>query len=56
MLLNTLKPALHRKVKKMSHDKMLKIMDMLKERIHFYSDMNNHTYFFEQPDFGSELS
>jgi len=25
-------------------------MDMMKIRIHFYHDMNNHTYFFEKPD------
>ena len=28
---------------------MLLIMDTMKKRIHFYKDLNNHTYFFEEP-------
>ena len=56
MLLRNLKPSTHSKIKKMSHAKMLKIMDMLKERIHFYGDLQNHTYFFERPDYNSPLS
>ena len=30
-------------------------MDMMKIRIHFYSDLNLHTYFFEQPRYDSEI-
>lgn len=56
MLLSTLDSNLHKKIKQVDHDKMLMIMDMLKERIHFYSDLQNHTYFFESPDFKSMLS
>ena len=28
---------------------MLKIMDMMKQRIHFYDDLKNHSYFFIEP-------
>ena len=29
-------------------------MDMMKIRIHFYKDLLNHTYFFEEPFYDSE--
>jgi len=40
----------------MSDFKMTKIMDMMKIRIHFYSDLENHTYFWEDPDYTSTQS
>lgn len=33
---------------------MTKIMDMMKIRIHFYSDLLNHTYFWEPPNYDTE--
>ena len=30
-------------------------MDMMKIRIHFYSDLLNHTYFFEEPSYENEI-
>lgn len=35
---------------------LLKIMDLTKTRLRFLSDLNNHTYFFTEPDFESETS
>jgi len=34
---------------------MVKIMDMMKNRIHFYEDLLNHTYFFEEPVYDSSI-
>jgi len=31
-------------------------MDLMKIRIHFYKDMQNHTYFFTEPDYEGEIS
>lgn len=47
LLLDTLDPRLHSKVRSTSDLKLCKIMDMMKQRIHFYDDLKNHTYFFE---------
>ena len=33
----------------MSDHHMKAVMDMMKIRIHFYPDLINHTYFFEEP-------
>lgn len=49
MLLENLPTTLHSQVKKMNERKMIKVMDIMKVRIRFYSDMNNHTYFFTDP-------
>lgn len=31
-------------------------MDLMIPRINFYSDLNNHTYYFEDPDFTTEIA
>ena len=49
LLLDILDPRLHSKIRSTSDTKLCKIMDMMKTRIHFYEDLKNHTYFFEQP-------
>lgn len=49
MLLDYLPEHLHGAIKRMNENKMKKIMEMMKIRIHFYKDMNNHTYFFTDP-------
>lgn len=33
---------------------MIKIMDLMKTRIHFYHDLLNHSYFWEQPEYDTE--
>lgn len=49
VLIETLPKNLHSKIRKTSDAKMLLIMDTMKQRIHFFKDLNNHTYFFEEP-------
>lgn len=33
---------------------MLKIMEMMKQRIRFYDDLKNHSYFFIEPLYSDE--
>jgi len=55
-VLNKIIPSyLHKKVRLTSDAKMVKIMDMMKNRIHFYEDLLNHTYFFEEPTYDSSI-
>jgi len=35
---------------------MLKIMDLMKIRIHFFKDMGKHTYFFDSPLYESDVA
>lgn len=56
MLLDVLPADIHPGVKKVSEPKMRKIMDLMKIRIHFYSDMKNHTYFFIEPTYDNDFS
>lgn len=49
VLLATMPSELSSKIRAMSDFKMTSIMDMMKIRIHFYSDLLNHTYFFQDP-------
>jgi len=51
VLLETLPSNLHSKIRATSDLKMTRVMDMMKTRIHFYSDLLNHTYFWEQPSY-----
>lgn len=55
-MLKTLPEHLHSKIRSMSDTKMTSIMDMMKIRIHFYSDLLNHTYFFEEPVYDSPIT
>ena len=54
VLLETMPAHLHRRIRQTSDPKILSIMDMMKVRIHFYKDLLNHTYFFEEPFYNSE--
>ena len=54
--MKALDPSLHKRIRQTSDRNMLKIMDMMKQRIHFYSDLQNHTYFFTEPYYLSERS
>ena len=56
VMLATLPKELHSKIKGMSDSKMTSVMDMMKIRIHFYSDLLNHTYFFEAPSYDGPRS
>lgn len=56
MLLDHLPREYHNSIKKYNEIKMKKIMDLMKIRIHFYKDMCNHTYFFEEPTYETNLS
>ena len=46
---DVLSEKLHPQIQSLSDAKMAKIKDMMKIRVHFYHDLNHHTYFFEQP-------
>ena len=56
VMLDQMPSNLEKLIRKMPDSKIVKIMDMMKIRIHFYSDLENHTYFFEDPDLMSERS
>ena len=49
--METIDSSLHSKVRQTSDAKLIKIMDMMKPRIHYFKDLKNHTYFFEQPSY-----
>lgn len=44
----------HKDIKSMSELRMRKLMDLMKDKITFPSDMLNHKYFFTTPDFDSK--
>lgn len=56
MLLDHLPVDQHPAIKKMNEGKMKKIMELMKIRIHFFKDMNNHTYFFSEPEYNDSLA
>lgn len=51
---DVLSEKFHAQIQSLSDSKMAKIKDMMKIRVHFYHDLNNHTYFFEQPQYDTE--
>lgn len=56
MILDHSDEHLHSAVKKISEPKMIKIMDLMKIRIHFYKDLRNHTYFFTDPSYDTKIA
>lgn len=56
MLLDTLPDEFHSAIKKMNENKMKKVMDLMKVRIHYYSDLCKHTYFFKEPSYDNKIS
>lgn len=56
MLLENLPEDVHEQIKKLSDEKMGKIMDLMKVRIHFFRDMAQHQYFFVKPVYESEIA
>jgi hypothetical protein len=47
---------LHPLIKQMSAENMTQVMNMMKVRIRFHSEIQNHKYLFEDPDFKTELA
>ena len=56
MLLEYLPKDLHEGISSMDQTRLGKIMDLMKIRIHFFKDMNNHTYFFKDPVYSKDIS
>lgn len=56
VLLDTMPKELHLSIKKMSNEKMAKVMELMKKRIHFFHEMLYHKYLFETPYYNSELA
>ena len=55
MLLDEMPSELHRAIKRMPDHLMLKVMDMMKIRMRYIRDIQNHVYFFTQPNYETEL-
>lgn len=56
MLLEYLPSDLHSAIQFFDTEKMTKIMNLMKIRIHFFHDMMNHTYFFRDPQYESQMT
>lgn len=56
MLIEHLDESLHPSIKTLPNDKMSKIMNLMKIRIHFFKDLKNHTYFFTDPQYLSDIA
>jgi hypothetical protein len=56
MLIDHMPEYLHNKILATNTEKMTKIMDLMKVRIHFYKDMLNHQYLFTEPDYNTEIA
>lgn len=54
IVMKTLDKSLHRRIRQCSDNNMLKIMEMMKQRIRFYDDLKNHSYFFIEPLYSDE--
>ncbi len=49
-------PDFATQIKLMSSNRVENIMDMMKVRMRFNKDFENHAYFFTEPDYESALS
>ena len=47
--------SLHSAIARMPDHLMLKVMDMMKVRMRYIRDIKNHTYFFTDPDYETDL-
>lgn len=56
MLLEHLPYETHPVIKGFDSQKMGKIAELMRIRIHFFKDMVNHTYFFIDPTYSTEIS
>ena len=55
MLIEEMPMRLHSAIKRLSETKTHKIMDMMKIRMRFIKDIKNHAYFFELPNYDTDL-
>ena len=55
MLAEEMPLRLHPVIKRMSETKLLKVMDMMKVRMRYIADIRNHGYFFELPNYQTDL-
>ena len=55
MLIEEMPLRLHPSIKRMADSKMIKVMDMMKVRMRFIKDIKNHGYFFELPNYDTDL-
>lgn len=55
MLAQEMPARLQPAITEMSDTKMQKVMDMMKVRLRYHTDIQNHKYLFEEPDYSTEL-
>ena len=55
MLIEEMPKTLKSAIVRMPDHMMLKVMDMMKIRMRYMKDIKNHTYFFTDPDYETEL-
>lgn len=55
MLLEHMPEQYYDSIKGMNDHKMTKVMDMMKIRLRYLSDIKNHFYLFGSPDYSTEL-
>lgn len=55
MLLEEMPEELHRAIKRMPNHLLLRIMDMMKIRMRYLRDIRNHSYFFTDANYDTEL-
>ncbi len=51
MLIDHLPSSLHGTITNYNEEKMMKIKDLMRVRIHFYKDIMKHSYFFSEPEY-----
>lgn len=55
LLQQEMSEGLQTTIRKTPDDKMVKIMDLMAVRMRYMKDIRNHTYFFETPDYQTDL-
>lgn len=55
MLLRQMPGHLHKAIQNMSDLKMVKVMDMMKKRMRYEADIQNHAYLWTDPDYQTDL-
>mmetsp|Transcript_25354 Transcript_25354/g.33905 ORF Transcript_25354/g.33905 Transcript_25354/m.33905 type:complete len:83 (-) Transcript_25354:317-565(-) len=55
MLLEEMPMKLHSAIRLMPDYLLLKVMDMMKIRMRYVGDIKNHGYFFDAPDYQTDL-
>lgn len=55
MLREEMPSSLGKQIGLMSDGKMRQVMDMMKVRLRYMSDIRNHSYLWKEPDYNTEL-